>query len=76
MADLQPLLTDLHSAQVALRQSSDVFQTAAAGLRQAAEGFTAALDAITAAQTKQGLAMDAVIRATEQALRLVNGHQH
>jgi hypothetical protein len=60
---LQQILVDLSAAQAALRRSSTAFDGAVAGLR-------ATLDAVAAANQAQGEAIDAVIGATEKALRL------
>jgi hypothetical protein len=60
---LQDVLADLSAAQIALRRSSSAFDDTVAGLRDA-------LTAIAAANHAQGEAIDAVIAATEKALRL------
>jgi hypothetical protein len=61
---LQEVLADLSAAHGALRRSSTAFDAAVAGMR-------GALDGIAAANHAQGEAIDAVIAATEKALRLV-----
>jgi poly-gamma-glutamate capsule biosynthesis protein CapA/YwtB (metallophosphatase superfamily) len=63
-AELHAILADLAAVQVALRRSSTAFDTAVAGMR-------GALDGIAAANLAQAQAIDAVIAATEKALRLV-----
>jgi hypothetical protein len=60
---LHAILADLSASQLALRRSSTAFDTAVAGMR-------GALDGIAAANAAQGEAIDAVIAATEKALRL------
>jgi hypothetical protein len=60
---LHQILADLSAAHSALRRSSTAFDTAVGGMRQA-------LDGIAAANQAQGDAIDAVIAATEKALRL------
>lgn len=65
---LQDVLSQLSAAQQALRHSSAAFDTAIAGLRQT-------LDAVAHANHAQGEAMDAVILATEEALRLYHAKE-
>ena len=60
---LHQILTDLSAAQTALRRSSLAFDGTVAGAR-------ATLEALAAANQAQGEAIDAVIGATEKALRL------
>ncbi|PYR03134.1 MAG: hypothetical protein DMG00_27300 [Acidobacteria bacterium] len=60
---LQDVLADLAAAQTAVRRSSTAFDGAVAGLRET-------LNAIASANHAQGEAIDAVIAATEKALRL------
>lgn len=85
MTGLEPILAELAHAQKALAQSSTAFDTAMAGMRGVndglatiAEGLREAsaemrltIDAIAAANHAQGAAIDAVIAATDAALRLV-----
>ena len=61
--DVRAILADLSAAHSARRRSSTAFDTAVAGMRHA-------LDGIAAANHAQGEAIDAVIAATEKALRL------
>jgi hypothetical protein len=63
-AGLHAILADLSAVQHALRRSSMAFDTAVAGMRSA-------LDGIAAANHAQSEAIDAVIAATDRALRLV-----
>jgi hypothetical protein len=60
---LQQILADLSAAHGALRRSSTAFDTAVTGMR-------GALDGIAAANQAQGDAIDAIVAATEKALRL------
>jgi hypothetical protein len=61
--DFTDVLADLSAAQIALRRSSTAFDAAVAGLR-------AVVDAVATANHAQGDAIDAVIAATDKALRL------
>jgi len=64
--ELQQILADLSAAQTALRRSSTAFDDTIAALRDALAG-------VAAANTAQGEAIDAVVSATNKALRLFNG---
>jgi hypothetical protein len=74
---LQQILADLAAAHGALRRSSSAFDTAVAGMHGAIDGMhgaidgmRGALDGIAAANHAQGDAIDAIVAATEKALRL------
>jgi hypothetical protein len=64
---VQDVLADLIAAQQALKRSSLAFD-------DAIEGLHSTLAAVGAANRAQGDAIQAVIEATEKALRLVRQH--
>jgi microcompartment protein CcmK/EutM len=66
---IDDILIDLAQAQVALRQSSTAFDEAMLHLREL-------ITAIGEANHAQGVAIDAVIKATNEALRVVKGEAH
>lgn len=66
MSDMQHILTTLAQAQQALRQSSRAFD-------DAIDAMQTTLAAIGKANRAQGEAIDAVVTATDAALRLVAG---
>lgn len=73
MSAIQQILSDLAAAQIALQQSSTAFDAAMRGIDGAMAGLRATLDAVAAANHAQGLAIDAVIAATQKGLALVTG---
>lgn len=64
MEGIEQVLTKLAQAQAALRSSSIAFDDAVGHLR-------GVLEAVASANHAQSMAIDAVIHATEAALRLV-----
>jgi hypothetical protein len=66
---IEDILTDLTRAQIALRQSSTAFDEAIFHL----QGL---LTAVAQANHAQGAAIDAVVNATHEALRVVKGEAH
>jgi hypothetical protein len=73
MTPMQAILSDLAAAQLALRQSSTAFDEAVDGIGHSMDAMRATLDAIRAANHAQGVAIDAVIAATNKGLALVTG---